>query len=194
MNFKWQIGHRKWFLNTNLFLIKMFLIAKFDCTTLLSMFFLFDELLVFSVYKVLIQARGCASVIDYLLYQPKKKDDIIAIELKADNLSCTWSMTCQLISVVYDIVCSAYPSTNIKTEHPNIGKLKTHINSEFQRMIYFHQKKQKNRNTKVFFTHEYTRQFCVLFTRHKIQAQNFCLVYSWVKSTLMSSENCKPIG
>ena len=29
---KWQIGHRKWFLNTNLFLIKPFLIAKFDCT------------------------------------------------------------------------------------------------------------------------------------------------------------------
>ena len=31
---KWQIGHGKWFLNTNLFLIKKFLIAKFDCTTL----------------------------------------------------------------------------------------------------------------------------------------------------------------
>ena len=30
---KWQIGHRKWFLNTNLFLIKQFLIAKFDCTS-----------------------------------------------------------------------------------------------------------------------------------------------------------------
>ena len=29
---KWQIGHRKWFLNTNLFLIKQFLIAKFDCS------------------------------------------------------------------------------------------------------------------------------------------------------------------
>ena len=28
----WQIGHRKWFLNINLFLIKEFLIAKFDCT------------------------------------------------------------------------------------------------------------------------------------------------------------------
>ena len=28
---KWQIGHRKWFLNTNSFLIKPFLIAKFDC-------------------------------------------------------------------------------------------------------------------------------------------------------------------
>ena len=28
---KWQIRHRKWFLNTNLFLIKPFLIAKFDC-------------------------------------------------------------------------------------------------------------------------------------------------------------------
>ena len=27
---KWQIGHMKWFLNTNLFLIKPFLIAKFD--------------------------------------------------------------------------------------------------------------------------------------------------------------------
>ena len=27
---KWQIGHRKWFLNTNFFLIKPFLIAKFD--------------------------------------------------------------------------------------------------------------------------------------------------------------------
>ena len=32
---KWQIGHRKWFLNTNLLLIKPFLIAKFDCTYLL---------------------------------------------------------------------------------------------------------------------------------------------------------------
>ena len=27
---KWQIGHGKWFLNTNKFLIKPFLIAKFD--------------------------------------------------------------------------------------------------------------------------------------------------------------------
>ena len=27
---KWQMGHRKWFLNTNLFLIKPFLVAKFD--------------------------------------------------------------------------------------------------------------------------------------------------------------------
>jgi len=33
---KWQIGHRKWFLNTNLFLIKPFLIAKFDCITFLG--------------------------------------------------------------------------------------------------------------------------------------------------------------
>ena len=29
---KWQIGHGKWFFNTNLFPIKPFLIAKFDCT------------------------------------------------------------------------------------------------------------------------------------------------------------------
>ena len=28
----WQIGHRKWFFNTNLFLIKPFLTTKFDCT------------------------------------------------------------------------------------------------------------------------------------------------------------------
>ena len=28
----WQIGHRIWFLNTNLFLIKLFLNAKFDCS------------------------------------------------------------------------------------------------------------------------------------------------------------------
>ena len=28
---KWQIGHGKWFLNTNKFLIKTFLITKFDC-------------------------------------------------------------------------------------------------------------------------------------------------------------------
>ena len=28
---KWQIGHGKWFLNTNLFLTKPFLITKFDC-------------------------------------------------------------------------------------------------------------------------------------------------------------------
>ena len=33
---KWQIGHMKWFLNTNLFLIKPFLIAKFDCTSILD--------------------------------------------------------------------------------------------------------------------------------------------------------------
>jgi hypothetical protein len=32
VNGKLEIGHRKWFLNTNLFLIKPFLIAKFDCT------------------------------------------------------------------------------------------------------------------------------------------------------------------
>ena len=32
---KWQTGHRKWFLNTNFFLIKPFLIAKFDCNNLL---------------------------------------------------------------------------------------------------------------------------------------------------------------
>ena len=29
---KWQIGHRKWFINTNLFIIKQFFTAKFDCT------------------------------------------------------------------------------------------------------------------------------------------------------------------
>ena len=29
---RWQIDHGKWFLNTNLFLIKQFLNAKFDCT------------------------------------------------------------------------------------------------------------------------------------------------------------------
>ena len=29
----WQIGHKKRFLNTNLFLIKPFLITKFDCTS-----------------------------------------------------------------------------------------------------------------------------------------------------------------
>ena len=29
----WQIGQRKWFLNTNLFLIKSFLITKFDYIT-----------------------------------------------------------------------------------------------------------------------------------------------------------------
>jgi hypothetical protein len=34
----WQIGHRKWFLNTNLFLIKQFLIAKFDCSRQLGRF------------------------------------------------------------------------------------------------------------------------------------------------------------
>ena len=28
---KWQIGHGKWFHNTNKFLMKPFLIAKFDC-------------------------------------------------------------------------------------------------------------------------------------------------------------------
>ena len=27
----WQIGHGKWFLNTNMFLIKLFLITNFDC-------------------------------------------------------------------------------------------------------------------------------------------------------------------
>ena len=32
---KWQIGHRKWFLNTNKFLIKTFLITKFDYTAFL---------------------------------------------------------------------------------------------------------------------------------------------------------------
>ena len=32
---------------------------------------------------------------------------------------------------------SAHPSTNIKTEHPNIGKLKTH-NSEFQQSFWVH--------------------------------------------------------
>jgi hypothetical protein len=31
---KWQICHRKWFLNTNLFLIKPFLIGKFDCNSI----------------------------------------------------------------------------------------------------------------------------------------------------------------
>ena len=29
----WQIGQRNWFLNTNLFLIKPFIITKFDCIT-----------------------------------------------------------------------------------------------------------------------------------------------------------------
>ena len=32
----WQVGHRKWFLNTNLFLIKPFLITKFDCNFLIQ--------------------------------------------------------------------------------------------------------------------------------------------------------------
>ena len=32
-------------------------------------------------------------------------------------------------------------------------------------------------------------EFCVLFTRHKIHKQNFCLVYSWVKNTLNPSGN-----
>ena len=31
---KWQIGQGKWFLNTNKFLIKPFLIAKFDCNNI----------------------------------------------------------------------------------------------------------------------------------------------------------------
>ena len=31
---KWQIGHGKWFLNTDKFLIKTFLIAMFDCIRL----------------------------------------------------------------------------------------------------------------------------------------------------------------
>ena len=31
---KLTIGHGKWFLNTNLFLIKTFLIAKFDCISI----------------------------------------------------------------------------------------------------------------------------------------------------------------
>ena len=30
--YPYEIGHRKWFLNTNLLLTKMFLNAKFDCT------------------------------------------------------------------------------------------------------------------------------------------------------------------
>ena len=38
---KWQIGHRKWFLNTNLFLIKPFLIAKFECMYCIR-FFIFE--------------------------------------------------------------------------------------------------------------------------------------------------------
>ena len=33
---KWQIGHKKWFLNTNLFLVKLFLITKFDCLAEIS--------------------------------------------------------------------------------------------------------------------------------------------------------------
>ena len=32
---KWQIGHGKWLLSTNSFLIKPFLITKFDCSTYL---------------------------------------------------------------------------------------------------------------------------------------------------------------
>ena len=35
---KWQIGHKKWFLNTNKFLIKTFRIAKFDCIILTGSF------------------------------------------------------------------------------------------------------------------------------------------------------------
>jgi hypothetical protein len=34
---KLKIGHCKWFLNTNLFLIKTFLITKFECTTFPAM-------------------------------------------------------------------------------------------------------------------------------------------------------------
>ena len=35
---KLAIGHGKWFLNTNLFLIKTFLITKFDCTYIFKYF------------------------------------------------------------------------------------------------------------------------------------------------------------
>ena len=35
---KLTIGHGKWFLNTNLFLIKTFLITKFDCSMFLPVF------------------------------------------------------------------------------------------------------------------------------------------------------------
>ena len=35
---KWQIVHGKWFINTNLFLIKPFLIAKFDCNLISGQF------------------------------------------------------------------------------------------------------------------------------------------------------------
>ena len=39
---KWQIDHGKWFLNTNLFPIKPFLITKFDCIHKPALFFLWD--------------------------------------------------------------------------------------------------------------------------------------------------------
>jgi hypothetical protein len=38
-----QIGHGKWFLNTNLFLIKPFLITKFDCKKNILLLYIFQK-------------------------------------------------------------------------------------------------------------------------------------------------------
>ena len=47
---KLAFGHRKWFLNTNLFLIKMFLITKFDCINLIVTTIAFWKLSEWKVY------------------------------------------------------------------------------------------------------------------------------------------------
>ena len=49
MNCKLAFGHRKWFLNTNLFLVKPFLITKFDCSNL-------DYLVIYKCWFTVLQS------------------------------------------------------------------------------------------------------------------------------------------
>jgi hypothetical protein len=80
---KWQIGHRKWFLNTNKFLIKPFLIAKFDCT------FEYQKFVLLSIFifcfKTLASSNRSISEILCTLQQICP-----SVKLASKSLPCSW--------------------------------------------------------------------------------------------------------
>ena len=67
---KWQIGHREWFLNTNLVLtIKPFLIAKFDCIIKLIRTNEMCGNLIFCWFCTRKHEKKTLSEVGYILYQ-----------------------------------------------------------------------------------------------------------------------------
>ena len=65
----WQIGHGKWFLNTNLFLIKPFLITKFDCTCQIPKRYDVKECALHVVYLVNLKFKDRFSIDTSAIYR-----------------------------------------------------------------------------------------------------------------------------